>query len=248
MRFNNKNILVTGGNSGIGLATAQAFASEGARVAITGRDSVTLQEAVATLGDGAIGVVSDAGSLDSIEQLATRLEGEFKRIDAVFVNAGIADFAPSADVTEAAWDQTFATNVKGPYFLVQKIAPLMSEGGSIVLNGSVLAHIGMPGSSVYSASKAALLSLRRTLSSELVDSGIRVNVVSPGPISTPIYGRLGLPEAELNKMAGEIQSQVALGRFGDPEDIANSVLHLASDDSSFIVGTEITIDGGMTTL
>lgn len=146
------------------------------------------------------------------------------------------------------WDSTFDANVKGPYFLVQHVAPLMNHGGSIVLNGSVNAHIGMPGSSVYAASKAALISLRRTLSAELIGQGIRVNVVSPGPVSTPIYGRLGLPEAELNDMATGIQSQIPLGRFAQPHEIAKSILHLAADESSFIVGSELIVDGGMTTL
>lgn len=151
-------------------------------------------------------------------------------------------------MTEAVWNESFDANVKGPYFLIQKIAPLMTNGGSIVLNGSVNAHIGMPGSSIYAASKAALLSLRRTLSAELIGNGIRVNVVSPGPVSTPIYGRLGLPEAALNEMADGIQSQVALGRFGQPDEIAKSVLHLAAEESSFIVGSGLIVDGGMTTL
>lgn len=248
MRFTNKNILVTGGNSGIGLATAQAFAAEGGRVAITGRDPETLQTAAATLGNNAIAIASNAASLTEIDELASRLADEFGRLDAVFVNAGIAKFGPSADMAESTWDESFDANVKGPYFLIQKIAPLMTEGGSIVLNGSVNAHVGMPGSSIYAASKAALLSLRRTLSAELIANGIRVNVVSPGPVSTPIYARLGLPEADLGEMAAGIQSQIPLGRFGEPNEIAASVLHLASDESSFIVGSELIVDGGMSTL
>ncbi len=248
MRFNNKNILVTGGNSGIGLATAQAFAAEGGRVAITGRNPDTLESARATLSDDAIAIASDAGSLSDITALADQLRNDLGHLDAVFVNAGVAKFAPAADIDESTWDETFDANIKGPYFLIQKVAPLMVNGGSIVLNGSVNAHVGMPGSSVYAASKAALLSLRRTLSAELIGQGVRVNVVSPGPVSTPIYARLGLPEAELNEMAAGIQSQVALGRFAEPHEIAKSVLHLASDDSSFIVGSELIVDGGMTTL
>lgn len=248
MRFTNKNILVTGGNSGIGLATARAFAAEGGRVAITGRNADTLQTARATLGDGSVAIVSDAGSLSDIDALTERLRNDLGRLDAVFVNAGIAKFGPASDIDEDTWDETFDANVKGPYFLIQKIAPLMTNGGSIVLNGSVNAHIGMPGSSVYAASKAALLSLRRTLSADLLSQGIRVNVVSPGPVATPIYARLGLPEAELGQMAAGIQSQVALGRFAEPDEIAKSVLHFASDDSSFIIGSELIVDGGMTTL
>ncbi len=181
MRFTNKNILVTGGNSGIGLATARAFAAEGGRVAITGRNVDTLRAARATLGDDSVAIVSDAGSLSDIKDLTEQLRNDLGRLDAVFVNAGIAKFGAASDIDESTWDETFDANIKGPYFLIQKLAPLMTNGGSIVLNGSVNAHVGMPGSSVYAASKAALLSLRRTLSAELIPQGIRVNVVSRDP-------------------------------------------------------------------
>ena len=166
----------------------------------------------------------------------------------VFINAGTARFAAFADVDEALWDQTFDTNVKGAYFQLQALLPRLNSGASIVINGSINAHIGMPNSSVYAASKAALISLARTLSAELLPRGVRVNVVSPGPIATPLYGKLGMDAATLEATAAQIQAQVPLGRFGTPEELASTVLHLASPESAFIVGTEIVIDGGMSQL
>lgn len=247
-RFTSTNIVVTGGNSGIGLATALAFANEGARLAITGRDQDSLDQASARLGPDTIAIRSDAGSPRQTAALADRLRTEMGSLDAVFVNAGIAKFAPLAQVDTGMWDATFDVNVKGAYFTVQHLSPLLRSGGSIVLNGSINAHIGMPGSSVYAASKAALISLARTLSAELLEQGVRVNVVSPGPITTPIYGRLGLPDHELDAMSAGIQGQIPIGRFGRPAEIANAVLYLASEQSSFVVGTELVVDGGMSQL
>jgi len=247
-RFEGKNILVTGGSSGIGAAAALAFANEGARVAITGRDVAGLDKIKAQLGAEALAVASDAGSLASLDELVATLQARFGAIDGVFINAGAARFGPFAQIDEATWDASFATNVKGPYFLIQKLAPLLSKGAAIVLNGSVNAHIGMPNSSVYAASKAALISLARTLSAELLPQGVRVNVVSPGPIATPLYGKLGLPADQLQTMAAGVQAQVPLGRFGTPEELASTVLHLMAPESAFIVGAEIVVDGGMTTL
>ena len=247
-RFTNKTILVTGGSSGIGLAAAQAYAAEGARVVITGRDQAALDQARPSLGDRAIAIRNDAGSATSAKALAQALAEQGIKLDAVFLNAGVAKFAPLDAVDEALWDLTFDTNVKGPYFQIQALAPLLNRGASIVINGSINAHLGMPSSSVYAASKAAVISLAKTLSAELLPAGVRVNVVSPGPVETPIYGKLGLDQATLEATAAQIQSQIPLGRFGKPAEIASTVLHLSSPESAFIVGTEIIVDGGMSQL
>ncbi|MCO5399345.1 SDR family oxidoreductase [Ralstonia soli] len=247
-RFEGKTVLVTGGNSGIGLATAQAFVQEGARVVITGRDAAALETARATLGNNAIAIRNETGTVAAARDLARQLQEAGVRLDAVFINAGMAKFAPLTDVDEALWDATFNANVKGAFFQIQALLPVLNRGTSIVLNGSINARIGMPNSSVYAASKAALISLAKTLSAELLGSGIRVNVVSPGPVSTPIYGKLGLDADTLSATAAQIQSQIPLGRFGQPEEIASTVLHLSAPESAFIVGTEIIADGGMSQL
>jgi NAD(P)-dependent dehydrogenase (short-subunit alcohol dehydrogenase family) len=244
-RFEGKNILVTGGSSGIGAAAAIAFAREGARVAITERDAEGLARVKAELGPNALALVSEAGDVSAQTALVAELQAQMGVIDGVFINAGTAKFGPLAQIDEALWDSSFDTNVKGPYFLIQRLAALMTRGGAIVLNGSINAHIGMPNSSVYAASKAALISLAKTLSAELLPQGVRVNVVSPGPVTTPLYGKLGLSPDQLQTMATSIQTQVPLGRFGTPEEIAATVLHLVSKESAFIVGTEIIADGGM---
>ncbi|CDY76414.1 3-oxoacyl-[acyl-carrier protein] reductase [Caballeronia glathei] len=243
-RFEGKTVLVTGGNSGMGLTTAQAFASEGARVIITGRDTATLAAAKETLGAGSLAIANDAGSVAAARELAQRLAAADIRLDAVFINAGIAKFAPLADVEESMWDQTFDINVKGAFFQIQALAPLLNEGASIVLNGSINARIGMPASSVYAASKAALISLAKTLSADLLSRGVRVNVISPGPVATPLHAKLGVT----GDVVAQLQSQIPIGRFGRASEIAATVLHLASPESGFIVGTEIVIDGGMSQL
>jgi NAD(P)-dependent dehydrogenase (short-subunit alcohol dehydrogenase family) len=247
-RFQHKTVLVTGGNSGIGLAAAQAFAAEGARVVITGRDAATLEQARTTLGADAVALTNDAGRIGDATALAAELTTRGLRLDAVFLNAGVAKLLPMEQVDEALWDLVFATNVKGPYFQIQALAPLLNPGASIVINGSINAHIGMPNSSVYAASKAAVISLAKTLSAELLPRGARVNVLSPGPVATPLYGKLGLDKSALDATAAQIQNQVPLGRFGTPEEIAATVLHLSARESAFIVGTEIIADGGMSQL
>lgn len=247
-RFADKSVLVTGGTSGIGLAAAQAFAAEGARVIVTGRDAAGLENAPADIGGEVLALRNDAGDIAAARQLAADLAARDIRLDAVFINAGMARFAALPDVDEALWDQTFDTNVKGAFFQIQALLPLLNAGASIVLNGSINARIGMPNSSVYAASKAALISLAKTLSAELLPCGIRVNVVSPGPVHTPLYGKLGLDAATLDATAAQIRGQVPLGRFGTPAEIAATVLHLAAPESAFIVGTEIIADGGMSQL
>jgi len=247
-RFEGKNVLVTGGNSGIGLAAALAFAKEGAQVVLTGRDQSTLNKAAAQLGEKVIAVRNDAGSIADGIKLADLLRQRGVMLDAVFINAGVAKLAPFDATEEEMWDLSFNTNVKGPYFLIKALIPLLNAGAAIVLNGSINAHIGMPNTSVYGASKAALISLAKTLSSELLSRGVRVNVVSPGPVTTHLLDRLGLPAEQLSEVAASILAQIPLKRFGTPEEIASAVLYLASAESAYIVGTELVADGGMSQL
>ncbi|WP_203141854.1 SDR family oxidoreductase [Marinobacter mangrovi] len=244
-RFEGKSVLITGGTSGIGLAAAQAFVAEGAKVIVTGRSEATLAQARESLGENALVLRSDASDLTAAQALSATLTEQNIRLDAVFLNAGVVELVPFSDVTESIWDRMFDTNIKGAFFTLQALTPLLNEGASIVLNGSINAHIGMPNSSVYAASKAALISLAKTLSAELIPVGARVNVVSPGPVATPIYGKLGLEAEQLEAVAAQIQGQIPLGRFATPEEIASTVLHLAAPESAFIVGTEIIADGGM---
>jgi NAD(P)-dependent dehydrogenase (short-subunit alcohol dehydrogenase family) len=244
-RLKDKRALITGGTTGIGLETARQFLNEGARVAITGRNPATLDAARKELRDSVLVIPSDASDAAAQKTVAETIGREFGGLDVLFVNAGIAELNPMERWTEAAFDRTFDINVKGPYFLIQALLPILANPASIVLNASVNAHVGMPNTSVYGASKAALLSLARTLSGELISRGIRVNAVSPGPISTPLYGKLGLSEADLKAVSASIQGQIPSGRFGNPSEIASAIVFLASDESAFTVGAEIVIDGGL---
>lgn len=247
-RLNGKTALITGGTTGIGLETAKQFLAEGARVVVTGTNPANLDAAQKELGPGALALRSDAGDVAQQKQLAEEVGKAFGRLDAVFINAGVAQFGPLEGWDEAGFDRSFAINLKGPFFLIQALLPILGNPASIVLNGSINAHIGMPNSSVYAASKAGLITLARTLSGELIGRGVRVNVVSPGPIQTPLYGKLGLPADELAKTAAGIQSQVPAGRFGNPSEVAKAVVFFASDESAFTIGSELIIDGGMATL
>jgi NAD(P)-dependent dehydrogenase (short-subunit alcohol dehydrogenase family) len=244
-RFKDKVAVVTGGNSGIGLATAKAFVREGAKVAITGRSDATLKVAQKELGPDALVIKADMSKVAEIASAMDQIKRKFGRIDALFVNAGIGKFVPFEEVTEEFFDLTMATNLRGVFFTVQKAAPLFSKGAAVVLNASVNAHLGMPASSVYGASKAAVVNLAKTLSADLLARGVRVNVVSPGPIATPILDRMGLPEKETREIKERIAEQVPLKRFGQPEDIASAVLYLTSTESVYILGTELVVDGGM---
>jgi NAD(P)-dependent dehydrogenase (short-subunit alcohol dehydrogenase family) len=244
-KLEGKVAVVTGGNSGIGLATAKEFGREGARVVITGRDARTLAEAAREIGGDVLALRSDASSLSDIDGLFAAVKERFGRVDVLFVNAGVGKFAPLGETDEALFDQIMDINFKGAYFTVKKALPLLKDGASVILNTSVVAHVGFPNSSVYSASKAALLSLVRTLSADLIGRGVRVNAVSPGPVETPIFGKMGLPPEATRETMNSFREQVPLKRFGRPEEIAKAVLFLASADSSFLVGTEIVADGGV---
>ena len=244
-RLKGKRALITGGTSGIGLETAKQFLKEGARVAITGRNPATLESARNELQQDVLIIPADSSNVAAQRQVAEAVQLAFGGLDVLFVNAGIAELKPVEQWDEVAFDRLIAVNLKGPYFLIQALLPIFANPTSIVLNASVNAHIGMPNTSVYGATKAAMLSLVRTLSGELISRGIRVNAISPGPISTPLYGKLGLSSDDLASVAASIQSQVPAGRFGTPVEIANAVVFLASDESAFTVGSDLMIDGGL---
>jgi NAD(P)-dependent dehydrogenase (short-subunit alcohol dehydrogenase family) len=244
-RFLGKVAVVIGGNSGIGLASAKAFAGEGARVVITGRDSDTLRAAAAEIGHGAVPYRSDIADLQQIETLFTQLRADPGRIDVLFVNAGIGAFLPIEAVTEADWDRIHDINLKGVFFTVQKALPLLPQGASIVLTGSIGALKGLPTGSVYAASKAGLRALGRSFAAELVGRGIRVNVVSPGPVETPIIHRTGgLPPEAVPAMREQMIANTPMKRMGAPEEVAAAVLFLASDAAAFVTGVDFLVDGG----
>ena len=244
-RLEGKVAVVTGGNSGIGLATAKRFLEEGAKVAISGRNQKTLDEAVHQLADGVLAVRADTAQLTEVEKFLTAVHKKFGKIDILFINAGVAKFAPFTETPEALFDEQFDINIKGAYFTIQKAVPFLNDGASIILNTSVAAATGTPGTSAYSATKAALRSLARTAAAELVERNIRVNAVAPGPIVTPIFGRTGLPQQAIDEFSKEIVQTVPMKRFGQPEEVAGVVAFLASKDASYITGVEINVDGGL---
>ena len=247
-RFQGKVAVVTGGNSGIGLGVAKAYAREGAQVAITGRNEKTLEAAAKEIGDGTLAIQSDAGKVAEIETAMKKINERFGRIDALFVNAGVGKFVPFEKVTEEFFDETVDVNMKGVFFTVQKAIPLMSKGSAIVLNASINAHLGMPGTTVYGATKAAVINMAKTVSRDLLEKGIRVNAISPGPITSALLGRDGMSQEKVQEIKDWIQSQVPIKRFGTPEEIAAGVLYLTAPESAFVLGAELIIDGGMATL
>lgn len=244
-RLSNKRALITGATSGIGLETARQFLGEGAKVAITGTTQAGLDSARRELGDSVVAVASDAGDPASQPKLADTIRERLGGLDVLVINAGIADLRPIDQWDEAGFDRSLAINFKGPFFLIRSLLPLFANPASVVLNASINAHIGMPNTSVYGASKAALLSLARTLSGELATRGVRVNAISPGPITTPLYTKLGLSDQQAKSMAEQLTAQVPARRFGRPEEIARTIVFLASDEASFIVGSDLIIDGGL---
>jgi len=243
-KLEGKIAVVTGGNSGIGLAAAKRFQEEGAKVVISGRSRKTLDEAVRTIGNGVLSIQADVANLADLDKLYKEVANKFGKIDVLFVNAGVAKFAPLAETTESTYDEQFDINIKGAYFTIQKAVPLLNDGASIILNTSLADSKGTVGTSAYSATKAALRSLARTAAAELVGRGIRVNAVAPGPIVTPIFDKTGLPQEAVDQFAKEIIEKIPMKRFGQPEEVAAAVAFLASDDASYITGVEINVDGG----
>jgi len=244
-KLEGKVALVTGGTTGIGLATAQLFAAEGAHVYITGRRQNELDAAVKKIGKNATGVQGDVSNLADLDKLYATIKGQKNRVDVLFANAGGGEFAPLGAITEEHFDKVFNINVKGVVFTVQKALPLMPDGSSIILNASIAGITGMPAFSVYSATKAAVRSFARGWTSDLKERKIRVNAVSPGPIDTPALDGIGSTDEERKKFRADMAAQVPLGRIGSAEELAKAVLFLASDDSSFVTGAELFVDGGM---
>jgi len=243
-RLAGKVAVITGANSGIGLETAKRFVEEGAHVVITGRRKDELDKAAAEIGENVIAVQGDVSHLGDLDRLYAEVKAKFGHIDILFANAGLGQVAPLGTVTEEHFDREFDINVKGLFFSVQKALPLFKDGGSIILNSSVAGHKGIGGFSVYSATKAAVRSFARTWTSDLKDRKIRVNAISPGPIETPIFGKLGLTQEQFTEFANTIVSSVPLGRVGQSEEVAAAATFLASDESSYITGIDLSVDGG----
>lgn len=238
-----KIAVVTGGNSGIGFASAQELKNQGATVIITGRNSEKVEEASQKL--GVQGIVADVKSLSAIENLVEQVKRDLNKVDILFVNAGIFQPAPVGSISEEMFDHQMAINFKGAVFTTEKFLPILNEGASIINLSSINAYTGMPNTAVYAASKAALNSYTRTAATELASRGIRINSVNPGPVSTPIFGKTGMEEEQLQGFAQTIENRVPLKRFGQPEEVAKLVSFLASDNASFITGSEYNIDGGI---
>lgn len=244
MKLKDKIAVITGGNSGIGLATAQEFKAQGARVIIIGRKPEAVAEAAKNIGGDTLGLVADVAKVADLDRVFGSIREKAGHVDILFVNAGIAKFVPLAESNEALFDEITGTNLKGAYFTLQRALPLLREGASVIFTSTTAVHFGMAGASIYAASKAALNSLAKTFAVELAGKKIRVNVVSPGPISTPIFGKMGMPKEELDQVAAGIMSGVPLKRFGEASEVAKAVTYLASDDAAFVTGTELLIDGG----
>lgn len=247
-KLDGKVALITGGSSGIGLATARLFRIEGAQLIITGRDAMSLARAHEELGGDTMALKSEAGNLNEIDALIEQIKVRFGRLDVLFVNAGVAQAGPIEQVSEAGYDELMDINLKGVFFMIQKSLPLFATKASVIVTTSITNQLGSPNFSLYGASKAALRSLVKSLGLELIARGIRVNAISPGPIATPIFNRFGLPDAIAQTIKSEIEVKSPSKRFGTPEEVAKAVLFLASEDSSYLVGEEIVVDGGMSLL
>lgn len=240
--------LITGGSTGIGLATAALFQEEGAQVVLTGRNADGIAAARKELGPGVVAIASDTSKLADITSLIDTVGKKFGRIDILFANAGIARFQPFGEISESFFDEHFNINVKGLFFTVQSALPLIPSGGSILLTASVVSKKGFAGSSVYAATKAAVRSFGRTLATELAPRGIRVNTLSPGPVATPLFAKMGLPEEAIGQIQAGMAQSVALKRMGTSQEIARAALFLSSDDASLFVGAELFADGGLAEL
>lgn len=244
-KLENKVAVVTGGNSGIGLATAILFAENGAKVAITGRDQKTLDNAVKEIGKDALGIISDVSDIKNIEGQYKAVSDSFGKIDVLVVNAGVYIAGSLIDFTEEQFDQTTDINFKGVFFSVQKALPYLNDGASVILTSSSVSGMGVAGVSVYSATKAAVFSLAKAFSTELANRNIRVNILSPGPVETPIMKRGGATEEELIAVRSFASNTTLIGRLAAPEEIAEGFLYLASDASKYMLGGELLLDGGM---
>lgn len=247
-KLENKVAVITGGNSGIGLATATLFAAQGAKVTITGRNQQTLDKAVAQIGNNAVGLVSDTADFSKINELYQKVSSSAGKIDVLVINAGVYVTGPLADYTEEMFDQTSDINFKGVFFSVQKALPYLNDGASIILTGSTVSDKGMQTIAAYAATKAAVRSLARSFSAELLDRRIRVNVLSPGPIDTPVFERGGATAEEIAGAKAYMAQATPVKRLGTTAEMAQGFLYLASDDSKFMVGGELLLDGGLRTL
>ena len=244
-KLEGKVAVITGGNSGIGLATARRFVAEGAHVFITGRRQAELDDAVRQVGKHVTGVQGDVSNLTDLDRLFAKVKQQQGRIDVLFANAGIPALAPLGEITEEHFDKVFDINVKGLLFTVQKALPLFTDSGSIILNASIVASKGLEAISVYSATKAAVRSFARCWTTDLRHRKIRVNTISPGPIETLIFNKAGLTREQADEAKEGLVAAVPLGRLGTPDEIANAAVFLASDDSSYVTGIELCVDGGM---
>jgi NAD(P)-dependent dehydrogenase (short-subunit alcohol dehydrogenase family) len=243
-RFSNKIAVVTGGGSGIGLAAARRLADEGAAVVIVGRHPEALKDAAQAIGGAVDPIAADVAKIDDLDRLVAEVRGRHSRIDILFANAGIAKLGPVSELPPELFDEVMEVNFKGTYYTVQKTLPLIADGGSIIFTSSWFTEVGLAGTSVVSASKAAVRNLVRTLASELVNRNIRVNSVSPGVIETPLFGKLGLSEAAVQDLGASLLGTIPMKRFGRAEEIASVVAFLASDDASYITGIDLPVDGG----
>lgn len=243
-RLTGKRALITGGTSGIGFETAKQFLNEGAQIIITGVNPESIENTRSVFGNDVLVVQADSANIEAQRLLVNKVEEYFGQLDIAFLNAGISTWMPIESWTEELYDRSFDINVKGPFFLIQSLLPILSKKSSIILNTSINAHVGAINSSVYAATKAALLNMSKTLSSELLTKGIRLNAISPGPVDTPLYDKLGVPEQYREQLNKDIISSIPMGRYGLPDEIAKAVIYLASDESSWTIGSEIVVDGG----